>query len=163
MNVTIFFLFPVVSVSNKHMNPPLRLCSILHHFSFGFLCCAAFCVVLTGVRGAPDHLCSTAADPGTDRCDVPVPQVMEETVRFHKSAYNDALSKRLWVCSCCWRFWQPVGLCLAGGRLAAPPGGHSVLRGLRWDIVAAGPTDVHNLFPDTMYLCHCSREMLKTW
>ena len=41
--------------------------------------------------------------------------------------------------------------------------GHSVLRGLRWDIVAAGPTDVHNLFPDTMYLCHCSLEMLKTW
>ena len=26
-----------------------------------------FCVVLTGARGAPDHLCSTAADPGTDR------------------------------------------------------------------------------------------------
>ena len=98
---------------------------------------------------------------------MPVPQVMEETVeagnRFHRSAYNDALSKRLWVCSCCWRFGQPVGLCLAGGRLAAPPGGHSVLRGLRWDIVAAGPTDVHNLFPDTMYLCHCSLEMLKTW
>ena len=92
---------------------------------------------------------------------------MEETVeagnRFHRSAYNDALSKRLWVCSCCWRFGQPVGLCLAGERLAAPPGGHSVLRGLRWDIVAAGPTDVHNLFPDTMYLCHCSLEMLKTW
>ena len=34
-----------------------------------------------------------------------------------------------------------------------------MLRGLRWDIVAAGPTDVHNLFPDTMYLCHCSLEM----
>ena len=77
--------------------------------------------ILSCVRGAPDHLCSTAADPGTDRCDVPVPQDMEETVRFHRSAYNDALSKRLWVCSCCWRFWQPVGLCLAGEETGRSP------------------------------------------
>ena len=31
------------------------------------------------------------------------------------------------------------------------------------DITAAGPTGVHNLFPDTIYLCRCSFEMLKTW
>ena len=49
------------------------------------------------------------------------------------------------------------------GENGRSPQRHSVLRGLRWDIVAAGPTDVHNLFPDTMYLCHCSLEMLKTW
>ena len=38
-----------------------------------------------------------------------------------------------------------AALCLAGERMAASPGGHSVLRGLRTDIVAAGPTDVHKL------------------
>ena len=72
--------------------------------------------------------------------DVPVPQVLEEIVAL-VACRRQATARVGRAC-------QSGGLCLAGGRMAAPPGGHS-----RWlprsstddsaDIVAAGPSGVN--------------------
>ena len=65
---------------------------------------SCFCCPITFHKSGADRGCASAADPGGNRC------------ACRLQAPGDSTGGR----AC-----QPGGLCLAGGRMAAPPGGHS--------------------------------------